>query len=135
MKHYFYFKKNQMVPQWLMRQRDADTLEVLPMATFKVNGKLMVDDKTGSAIIWPANRRFQHIINVYGFKRSVLLDTDDADSINSLFGYLDRQRVNDQRTSPLTNARRHGFDVRSTTKCLPIPENFSRLQSIRGSKP
>ena len=133
MKHYFYFKKGQLVPQWLLRQRDADTMEVLSVAQFKVNGKVMVDDKTGDAIIWPANKRFTHIIYVDGKKKSIILDTDDNNSINSFFGYSARRtltsfsiRRDDTRSSPLTNARRLGVDVRSTTRCSPIPERFER---------
>ena len=57
MKHYFYFKKGQMVPQWLMRQRENGTMQVVHVAQFKVNGKVMVDDKTGNAIIWPASQQ------------------------------------------------------------------------------
>lgn len=132
MRHYFHFKKGQMVPQWLLRQRDADTKEMLPMAQFKVNGKVMVDDETGDAIIWPASKRFQHIIYVSG--SNLLLDTDDANSINSFFGYSARRtltsfsmRRGDTRSSPLTNARRCGFDVRSTTKCKPLPDSFERI--------
>lgn len=133
MKHYFYFKKGQIVPQWLLRQRDGDTNEVLQFAQFKVNGKVMVDDKTGHAVIWPASKRFHHIIYVNCLNRTIQLDTDDNNSINSFFGYAPRHtlaifsiRNNDTRTSPLTNARRGGLDVRSTTKCIPIPYNFDR---------
>lgn len=135
MKHYFYFKKGQMVPQWLLRQRDADTKEVLPMAQFKVNGKVMVDDKTGDAVIWPASKRFQHIIYVYDYGRSaLLLDTNDAGSINQFWGYSDHRRTTvfgvgrgDKKCSPLTSARRSGVDVRTTTHCVPIPTEFKRL--------
>lgn len=137
MKHYFYFKKGQMVPQWLLRQRDANTKEVLPVAQFRVNGKVMVDDKTGDAIIWPASKRFQHIIYGYGYGREVLLDTDDAGSMNNFYGYSDRRtttvfgvRHGDSNCSPLTSARRLGVDIFTTTKCSPIPENFSRRQSV-----
>lgn len=131
MKHHFYFKKGQMVPQWLLRQRDADTKEVLPVAQFKVNGKVMVDDKTGAAIIWPASKRLQHIIYVKG--DNLLLDTDDAGSINHFFGFSDRRKTTvfrlvsgDNKCSPLTRARRSGFDVRTTTKCKQLPDNFDR---------
>lgn len=133
MKHYFYFKKGQQVPQWLLRQRDSDTNEVLQLAQFRVNGKVMVDDKTGHAVIWPANKRFRHIIYVNGLNRPIRLDTDDHNSINSFFGYASRHtltsfsvRGNDTRTSPLTNARLGGIDIRSTTKCSPLPDNFDR---------
>ena len=141
MKHYFYFKKGQIVPQWLLRQRDADTKEVLTAARFKVNGKVMVDDKTGAAIIWPASKHVKCIVYIYAFGRNLLLDTDDANSINRFFGYSARQtltffsqRKGDQRTSPLTNARRSGFDIRSTIKCEPLPDRFERRKGSDGEK-
>lgn len=115
------------------RQRDADTKEVLPVAQFKVSGKVMVDDKTGAAIIWPASKHFRYIIYGYGFGRNLLLDTDDAGSINHFFGFSDRRKTTffswesgDKKRSPLTNARRSGLDVRSTTRCQPLPDRFER---------
>lgn len=137
MKHYFYFKKGQMVPQWLLRQRDADTKEVLPAAQFKVNGKVMVDDKTGDAIIWPASKRLKRIIYVYNFGRNLLLDTDDVGSINHFFGFSDHRKSTvfrlvsgDNKCSPLTRARRSGFDVRTTTKCKLLPDRFERKKGV-----
>ena len=135
MKHYFYFKKGQLVPQWLLRQRDADTMGVLSVAQFKVNGKVMVDDKTGDAIIWPASKRGQHLIYVKG--DNLLLDIDDANSINNFFGYSARRTLTlfslrkfDQRTSPLTVARRLGTNIRTTTKCEPLPDRFERRKLV-----
>lgn len=126
MKHYFYFKKGQMVPQWLLRQRDADTKEVLSMAQFKVNGKVLVNDETGDAIIWPASQRFQALIHVE--RGNLTIDSGGAGYINSIFwGSSPRTRGwGTNMISPLTHARRVGLDVRSTTRCKPLPDNFNR---------
>lgn len=136
MKHYFYFKKGENVPQWLLRQRDGDTGEVISVAQFNVNGKVMVDDQTGQAVIWPANKRFNHIIFVDGKNKNIVLDTDDSNSINSFFVHSARYttswfctRKGDCRVSPLTNARQHGFCIRTTVKCSPLPCNFNRLSN------
>ena len=125
MKHYFYFKKGQPVPQWLLRQRFADTMEVAQLATFKANGKVMVDDETGKAIIWPASKRMQCVIHAYGFHRSLRIDTDDKGSVNHLFGFSPDGYCA-ARVTPLARARRHGHDIRTTTKCKPLPDNFDR---------
>lgn len=127
MKHYFYFKKGQPVPQWLIRQRFADTMEVAQLATFKVNGKVMVDDETGKAIIWPASKRMKCVIHACGYSRCLRLDTDDKGSMNYLFGWCPDEIFGAMAT-PLARARRHGHDIRTTTKCLPIPEHFERQQ-------
>lgn len=134
MKHYFHFKKGQMVPQWLLRQRDADTKEVLPMAQFRVSGKVMVDDETGEAIVWPASKRYQYLIYVYGCNRSVLLDTDDSGSRNRFFtfGSLSEWSLFNQWkiVRPLVRARRDGHKVYTTTKCKPLPDNFDRREGV-----
>lgn len=134
MKHYFYFKKGQMVPQWLMRQRDADTKEVLSMAQFKGNGKVMVDDDTGEVTIWSASRRMQCLISVYGHDKSVLLDTDDSGSKNIFcifwpqFEWVKSNKC--KKIAPLVRARQCGQKVYTTTKCKPIPDNFDRRGGV-----
>lgn len=130
MKHYFYFKKGQSVPQWLMRQRDVDTKQVMPMLQFKVSGKVMVDDVTGAAFIWPASKRPQCFIFACALDRPILLDIAELGSANYLFSYnrafewsvRSRKKI----FSPLTLARWGGQKIHTTTKCAPLPDNFDR---------
>lgn len=119
MKHYFHFKKGQSVPQWLLRVLDADTMEPINTAAFKSNGKVMVDDETGKAIIWPASKRFSCVVKVDGQGKSLFVDAWGFN--NTMFGF------DAKPLSPLSLARKHGMDPYTTTKCLPLPANFERF--------
>ena len=128
MKHYFYFKKGQDVPQWLLRQRDANTGESLSVAQFKSNGKVMVDDSTGSAVMWAASKRNKCLIYVDGGKRPVSLDTDDRGSQNYAFTFPRYGK----KVQPLVSARNNEVNVVTTTRCTPIPAHFDRTSSAGG---
>lgn len=121
MKHYFYFKSGQSVPQWLLRVRDRDTMEQINTAWFKVNGKVMLDDATGNTIIWPSSKRFSCVIRVDTQGRPFTVDAWGYD--NTMFGF------DVKPLSPLSLARKHGMDPYTTTKCQPLPPKFNRLAS------
>lgn len=130
MKHYFYFKKGQPVPKWILWWFDSKANYSKQAGTFKTNGKVMVDVVTGEVIIWPSDKRCKSIIFVQAI-HGVEYSLQTAKII--AFKYSPRQtkhtfslRIGDKRTSPLTGARRAGYDIRTTTKCLPIPEHFER---------
>lgn len=132
MKHYFYFEKGQPVPQWLMRQRNSDNMGVASLATFKSNGKVMVDSETGDAFIWPSSKRFTYLLGLKGSK-NITIDVEDTRLFNHMYMYSPRRtkhtyslRNGDKRTSPLVAMRSAGFAIRTSTKCLPIPETFQR---------
>ena len=123
MKHYFTFKKGQPVPTWLFRPIGQDTEGWM---TFTANGKVMVDDETGQAFIWPTDRHYHSIIRGTG----QAFDCGGPDFTNLMWAYSPQSigtfRHKHKWTAPLVSARRRGVGIRTTTKCLPIPDLFTR---------
>lgn len=119
MKHYFYFKKGQAVPQWLLSIVDRITNKPISRAVFGMKGKAMVDDSCGDVILWPANKRDKQLfITIRGNDWSM------GDTVGRMIMY--RWVKGKRTTSPLVAARGHSLNIRSTTKCQPIPETFQR---------
>lgn len=124
MKHYFYFKKGQPVPTWLFRPTNPD---VSWSMAFTANGKVMVDDETGKATIWPTDRYYRSIITGNGSP----FDCGGPNFTNSMWAYghlsfLD-PKLKHKLIAPLVSSRRSGNNICTTTKCIPIPEKFERL--------
>lgn len=123
MKHYFYFKKGQPVPTWLFR---PTSLGVNQWMTFTANGKVMVDDQTGQAFIWPTDRHYRSIIRSSGHA----FDCGGPDFTNLMWAYGPRSigsfKRKHKQIAPLVSARMGGVDIRTTTKCKPLPDNFDR---------
>ena len=125
MKHYFYFKKGQPVPTWLFR---PTSLVPNQWMTFTANGKVMVDDQTGQAFIWPTDQHYRSIIHSSGHP----FDCGGPDFTNLMwtyrplsFGFFKRRH---KQIAPLVSARIGGVDIRTSTKCLPIPAHFERCK-------
>lgn len=119
MKHYFYFKKGQLVPQWLVRQTNADTGGAIPACKFGSFGKVMFDSDTGKSVLWSVKKKP---------KNQSILKVDEMSGVHIKLGkttfYVGGNYRNRVWVSPLSHARRYGRDIRTTTKCLPIPEHF-----------
>lgn len=132
MKHYFYFKKGQPVPQWLMSVRYTDPEEIANVAQFRTNGKVMVDSTTGGVIMWPASKRMRCIILVANGSRPTKVGFEQ-EGINHLFtfGPATKEWASGNRSTkfmhPLVRARRCGHNIHTTTKCQPLPERFERV--------
>ena len=80
MKHYFYFKKGQPVPTWLFRPTSLDPNQWM---MFTANGKVMVDDQTGQAFIWPTDPYYRSIIHSSGHA----FDCGGPDFTNLMWAY------------------------------------------------
>lgn len=133
MKYYFYFKKGQPVPQWLLSVRYTDPEEIANVAQFRTNGKVMVDSTTGDVIMWPTSKRMKYIILVANGDRTTRIGFEQG-AVNHLFtfGPATKEWASGNRSTkfmrPLVRARRCGHNIRTTTKCLPLPENFERVE-------
>ena len=127
MKHYFTFKKGQPVPTWLFRPTSS---EITQWMTFTANGKVMVDDETGQAFIWPTDRHYRSIIHYSGHA----FDCGGPDFTNLMWTYgplsIGSLKRKHKQIAPLVSARRAGVNIYTSTKCPPIPEHFNRLKEI-----
>ena len=125
MRHYFYFKKGQPVPAWLFRPTSLDPNQWM---TFTANGKVMVDDQTGQAFIWPTDPYYHSIVHSSGHP----FDCGGPDFTNLMWTYrplsIGSFKRRHKQIAPLVSARMGGVDIRTTTKCLPIPAHFERCK-------
>lgn len=138
MKHLFYFKKGEKVPQWLMAFFKDGILKNTD-GVFCVNGKVCVDDKTGNAYLWVAKKHRKHVVHFN-------INTDDNEPLSdgnlsgsgsmgigrlnfvtfSVNNHLYRKRAK-LNVSPLTMLRRNGEEITTSTKCKPLPDQFNRI--------
>ena len=122
MKHCFYFKKGNPVPQWLVNQTNAYTGDAMPTCTFGAFGKVIFDDETGKSVLWAVKKKP---------KNQSILKLESVSGAHIKLGdatfYVGGNYRNKIWVSPLSHARRCGLDIRTTTRCLPIPDDFERV--------